>query len=300
MVEIGAGAEQIVQAHLTRRLIALELADVDVPPPLDFEPSSGSPTLFFRVLGAGEDALRVELWGYGQPHGALRITNVGGTSQLRARRVALAAAALARRLRSRRLAEARRAASGPDGPVGGGRGDAPLAGRFAFSPGAAVALVGPGDMTLAGPTLGASVRFASGVRLALGGAWMVGTAHGASDDAGGRWAEVNLAPSAALALGGRWQLDVGAVLAASAVHLTAVRAVDDVRGLGDTWSARAALRPALEGALGGQLGFFVAPEAGVVLRRVVATSDDGRRSRLGGVWLGLGAGLVLDPGASAP
>lgn len=270
-----------------------------MPPPPTLNAAQVAHTLYFRVLAAGADALRVELWGHGELHGAMRITGVGGTSQLRARRVALAAAALARRLRGRRLADARRAAQLAAGTAEQPRQTRALEGRMAFTAGALGALAGPGDLALVGPGLGASVRLASGPRLTLGGLWAVGTSPRAAD-AGARWAEISVTPSVAVGLGPRLALDLGATLAGAAVHLSGVRAVDDVAGLGDTWSGRVALRPGLEARVGGEARLFIAPEAGVVLRRIVLEDRDGRRERLGGAWLGLGVGVVLDPHRVGP
>ena len=247
------------------------------------------------MLAADEEALRVELWERGEFHGARRISSLQGTSQLRARRVALAAAALARRLRRKRLAEARLAARQKDEVVDevAPRGF-PLHGRFAIGAGALGAVVGPGDLWLAGPSLSAQLRFDSGARLDVGASWLVGGASADGLESGARWLEVSVAPGVAVPVGSL-ELQTGATVAAAAVHLSDVRAVDGVDGQSDTWSARLAAHLRFEGSLGGATRLHAGPEAGVVLRRIIAVDTAGDRSRLGGLWIGATLGVAIDP-----
>src|SRR6187399_284920 len=57
-IEIDARAEALIEPRAVRRLVQLELADVDVRP----APGQRDTVLFVRVLGAGEGQLRIELW----------------------------------------------------------------------------------------------------------------------------------------------------------------------------------------------------------------------------------------------
>ncbi|HYP90384.1 MAG TPA: hypothetical protein VEQ59_19565, partial [Polyangiaceae bacterium] len=99
VVEIDLGAERLVDARSARRLVPLELADVALP-----TTSRGTPVLFFRVLGRDAGTLRLELWERGEFHGARTLSGAGENPQLVARRVALAAAELGRRLARKREA----------------------------------------------------------------------------------------------------------------------------------------------------------------------------------------------------
>src|SRR6185503_9592831 len=109
MIEVHRDAAPLIDVRATQRLVELETADVDVPPPpkLDFRPP-----LYFRIVALSAATLRVELWELGQPRGA-RSVSAAGNDMLKARRIALAAAELARRLRQQRLSEIRTAEQQP-------------------------------------------------------------------------------------------------------------------------------------------------------------------------------------------
>ena len=86
LVEIGDSAESILDARATRRLVQLELSEIDVPA------ASGNKRarapLFFRVIKVEQD-VRVELWERGEYHGARVVSGSNAAGQLGARRVAL-------------------------------------------------------------------------------------------------------------------------------------------------------------------------------------------------------------------
>jgi hypothetical protein len=88
-------------------------------------------------------------------------------------------------------------------------------------------------------------------------------------------------------------LSVGADVAAAAVHLTGVRAVDGILGQQQTWSSRALLVSAFQYRLSRSSTLEISPELGVVLRRMQVASESGPTSRLGGLWIGLCAGIDL-------
>src|SRR5688572_23659586 len=110
VIEVDAAGERLLDARAVRRLVALELSDVDVPEELD----GAAPTLFYRVLGDNRGFVDLELWERGTLHGSRRVSSADRAGHLFARRVALAAAELARAVRQQRIAkrrvEARRAA----------------------------------------------------------------------------------------------------------------------------------------------------------------------------------------------
>ncbi len=106
-VEIGEGPSEMVERRLVARLIALELAEISVPPPALRGSSLRTTPAYVRVLatGAGAD-LEVELWHRGVFEG--RRTVSGSSSQrVLARRIALVSAELLRHLARRRERQAR-------------------------------------------------------------------------------------------------------------------------------------------------------------------------------------------------
>jgi hypothetical protein len=297
VVEITPRAEQQIDPRLTRRLIALELGDIEVPP----QPNEPHPrtyaTVFFRVLVVSADSLRVELWERGEFYGARSVSGEG-SRQIRARRLALGAAELVHRLRQRRLAEARHLAEEQR------RLEREAAEReaweqkptIALGTGAVVAFIGPGDAWLAGPELAGELRLARGPRLDLGLRWLWGGA-GEVNDSGVSWLEILLAPSYVLRVRPALDLSLGVQAGAAAVHLSRATAVDDVAGEHDTWSARAALFVHAEPRLASWARLIAGPELGAVLRAIPARDEAGEQQRLGGLWIGASVGLALDPAA---
>jgi hypothetical protein len=95
-----------VEPKVVRRLVALELADLHVPAPKGARGRSVRGGLFVRVLRY-ETQMVVELWERGELAGQRRLTSEG-SSQVRARRIALAAGEIARRLREQRLVDERK------------------------------------------------------------------------------------------------------------------------------------------------------------------------------------------------
>ena len=292
-VEISAKAERYVDARLTRRFVEIELSDSDIPA----RPGERRPTAYFRVLAISPDTLRIELWDKGDFYGARNI-NSNDPKALVARRVALAASILVRDMRDRRaqealalerehvqreaeLAEMRELRRWP---------------AVTLEPRALAALV-PGDLWLAGPGLGGQLRLRQGSRVDLGVAWLFGGSPGLADSPSVRWLELGVTPAHAFQLGPRFDFAVGVSAAAAALHFTRVEAVDGQTGELDTWSARLALRLMAEPHLGRSARLSVGPELGAILRRVPVRDGAGDSHRLGGLWLGIAAGVALDPGA---
>jgi hypothetical protein len=291
-VEIGDGAESLLDARATRRLIALELADVNVPE-LD-SPKHQRSSLFFRVVQVGQD-LRVELWERGEFHGARVVSGTRAAGQLGARRVALAAAELARRLQKKRqmqaereraedaarlLARAREARRTLDGPL-------------ALRPSLEAVNIGSLSATLFGPRLLGQWTFAKRARLDGGLAWLAGDAPDASR---AEWLELSLVPSARVPLSGALDLDLGVDLAAAWVRFGRVRGVDAIVDQSETWSARAAGTVRLEPRLTRNLRLSVGGAAGLVLREMPFEPLSGGAARLRGSWLSFDLGVVFTPG----
>jgi hypothetical protein len=292
VVEIGDGAASLLDARATRRLIALELADVNEPR-LDSAKRARS-SWFFRVVQVGQD-LRVELWERGEFHGARVVSGQNAAGQLGARRVALAAAELARRLQkklqvqaerehseeaARLLARAREARRTLDGPL-------------ALRPSLEVADIGGMSATLVGPRLLGQWNFAKRARLDGGLAWLAGDAP---DSAQVEWLELSLTPSARLPLSSALDLDLGADLAAAWVRFGRVRGVDAIVDQSETWSARAAGSVRLEPRLDRKLRLSIGASLGLVLRDMPFEPLAGGADRLRGMWLSLDVGVVFTPG----
>ena len=295
VVEVDSAASRALDPRLTRRLIALELSDLDVPPLIDGPSFEEGRTLFVRVLGQDDDCLRVELWELGRFCGARVVPIEEGTSEhLRARRIALTVAILGRRLRAQRLREAKlaeqQALAEAEAERAAATAPPPL--RLSLVPNVRAAGL-PRHGWLAGPGLAGELDFSSGAYLALGAAWTTGAALRLVPEPAFEWREVSVTPGYAYTLPGRIQLGVGVEVAAASVHLTRVRAVDDIRGQAATWSARAALAPRLEFPVGSQGRLQIAPSLGVVLRPIPAVDLGGHRQRLGGIWMGGTLGWVV-------
>jgi hypothetical protein len=257
---------------------------------------SSARSLFFRVLSTRPAAVSVELWELGALHGT-RHVSTEGSAQLRARRIALAAAELARQLRQRRLIEARRRKTPPpreaERPPG-----TPVFARMTLSAAFTGAAMGPDDVWLVGPQLSGGLRFDNGARLELSARWMAGGAPALAGSSTVRWLELGLSPSYTSALSKRLSLDAGLTAAVAAVHLTDISELSGEGGALDTWSARAAAFSRLELRLVDGWGWLCAgPDAGVVLRRLRVTDSAGEEHRLGGLWLGLTVAWLIDPAA---
>ena len=293
-IELGSKAERLVDPRLTRRLIQLELSDVEVPPEVSGIAARQPPALFYRVLATRPEEIRVELWERGDFHGARRVSLSSGTSQLHARRIALAAAELARRLRGKRVAEAQRLNS--PRPNGDDWDDGAASGHPRAGIGAALraAGLGPTDLWLLGPELAGRLRLGEAVRFELAGAWLQGQAPALSGSPTTTWMELSLAPGYAAQLARRLNLVTSLRAAAAIVRLNDVLAVDDIEREKETWSARVAVELRLEARLSRTLSIHFAPEAGVALRRIPVLGREGDFERLGGLWLGGSVGVSFD------
>jgi hypothetical protein len=289
LVEISDGAETLLDARATRRLVALELSEIT-----RVEPDKRAPMpLFFRVVQLGAD-LRVELWQRGEFHGARIVSGTGSGGQLSARRVALAAAELARRLQKKRQMQAERerldVAARAAGRAREARGT--LDGPLALRPSLLFADVGSMASLLAGPRLLSQWTFAPRTRIDAGFAWLAGSVP---DSSTAEWLELSVAPSRRVSLAETLQLDLGVSLAAAWVRFARVRGVDAILDQSETWSARASALARLEPRLTQQLRLSFGVEAGLLLREVPFEPLNGGTDRLRGMWLGLDAGVVFTP-----
>jgi hypothetical protein len=291
-VEIGDGAETLLDARATRRLIALELADVNAQ--RQSAPKRQRTSLFFRVVQVGPD-LRVELWERGEFHGARLVSGTHAGGQLGARRVALASAELARRWQKKRQLQAERERTELQARLALQEREArrtldgPLALRSSF----VAANVGAFSAGLFGPRLLGQWSLPRRARVDGGLAWLGGSAP---DRAKLEWLELSLAPSARLPLGEALDLDLGLDLAAAWVRFGRVRGVDAIPDQSETWSARAAGIVRVEPRLNRRLRLSIGAEGGLMLREMPFQPLAGSADRLRGAWLSLDLGVVFTPG----
>jgi hypothetical protein len=289
VIEVDAAGERLLDARAVRRLVALELSDVAVPEELD----GAAPTLFYRVLGDNRGFVDLELWERGTLHGSRRVSSADRAGHLFARRVALAAAELARAVRQQRIAkrrvEARRVAR--ERAERRLRLTQTLEGPLAVRTGVFVAR---GDaLTVFGSNLTLGITLVGATRLDLG-ARISGAELG---DADARWTalEVELGPAHRFRLSSGLDLDLSALLGASALHVTGVRGVDAISEQDETWTARAALSLRLEPRLNRWMRASFGLEGGQYLRAVPLETRTGATERLRSPYAGVGFGLVLTP-----
>jgi hypothetical protein len=290
VVEIDPAAERLVDARSTRRLVPLELSDVQVPNAA----GRGASTLFFRVLGRQDGTLRIELWERGEYHGQRSLSGTGANPQLVARRVALAAAELGRRLARKREAQlareqrirASREASEREQRERTQEGPVALRSELFF--GAA-----PDKLVLFGSRLSGELSLLGPLRLDVGGELGVGWLEcarrlGTAEQA------VSLAPSYRLVLGRSFDLDLGVRADALLLDVPRALSLDQVRDQDSTWSARLDGVARAQIRLARQVRLSFGIEAGGLLRSV-SYVDAGPAQRLSGFWWGAALGLVITP-----
>jgi len=287
-IEIDGRAEAIIDPRAVRRLVHLELADVEVRP----APGRADTELFVRVLGAGDGQLRIELWERGIEYGARTVAGATGSAQLVARRVALAAAELARELSDERddaalavEAEHQRALAAARAASERAR-NGPRALRSGF--------VGSWskDLALAGTELEGEVHLYRALRLDFGATLTVGhidDRHSAEQLA------LEFGPARRYSLGRGWDLDAAVLAAAGVLQLPSVRSVDGIANQHQTWSARLEGRLRLEPWLSKSARLVLGVGGGMTLRKVPVELEVGDSRRLGGPFVSVELALVLTP-----
>ncbi|MEZ4231407.1 MAG: hypothetical protein R3B89_19680 [Polyangiaceae bacterium] len=297
-IEIAAASEGEVDAKLVRRLIAIEIADVDVPrdpslePPLDV-------VLFFRVVpaeasGSGTKMLSVELWERGVLHGTRRVSTSEG-KRLTARRIAQASAQLVLGLRKRRLAEARRLKREAARQAAEAAKPKPhtLLARLTLDVPVEGAWIGGGGW-LGGTGLQPTLRFDSGPRVGAGLNLMAG---GAPEVDGLRYFEFSVSPGYDFELSKGLGLGLGVTLGAGVVQVRGAQSVADQVGQTTTWTGRAVVDFSVDARLSQAIVLSFGPQLGALLRpldyRSASTPDVD--SRLSGAWLGGQLSLRVDP-----
>lgn len=292
-VEVDARAETTLDTRAVRRLVQLELADVDVPP----RPGAADTALFVRVLYAREGELRIELWERGEQHGARAVQArengvARGASALVPRRIALAAAELARGLRQRRrtLALAADRARRRAEFVAELRRTRTVDGPRALRVGA---LATSGEhLSLIGPAVDAQLHVFRSLRLDVGAAWSAGLLEW---ERGVEAWSLRFGPMQRFALSRSLDLDLGVRAEASVLSFHRVAAVDAIAREDASWAARVDGIVRLEPRLTRNARLSFGAGGGIFLRRMRIVTDDGRALRPGLPFLSAEIGVVLTP-----
>ena len=293
LVEIDGAAERLVDARSTRRLVPLELSDVAVPAGR----SRGAPVLFFRVLGRPGSTLRIELWERGEFHGQRTLTSAGENPQLVARRVALAAAELGRRLARKREAtlarevRLRKSLLLLEQEQRERTQEGPLALRSELLTGGV-----PGKLLLLGSRLSGELSLQGRLRLDLSAEFSGGWLDAAlADDLSASLGGISLGPAYRFSLARPLDLDLGVRAAALLLQAPATRSLDAVLDQSSAWTARldGALR--LELRLSRQVRATAGGELGGLLRGIRYVSPHLDPLWLRGLWWGASLGLVITP-----
>ena len=289
VVEIDGAAERLVDARSARRLVPLELSDVSVP-------SGGNrpaPALVFRVLGRADGSLRIELWERGEYHGQRTLNATGENPQLVARRVALAAAELCRRLarkreaaiaRDERLRQTRTAHERAErertqeGPLA-------LRSELGFA-------VTPAKLRLFGSRLAAEASLRGPLRLDLGAELWGGRLE---PKLGVLLEGVSIGPAYRFVLTRQLDLDLGGRATALLLQAPQARSLDAVLEQDSSWTARVDGSARLELRLSRQVRLGLGGEIGALLRSVRFVTPHFEPRTLDGLWWGTSLGLVVTP-----
>lgn len=290
-IEVDPRAEALIDARAVRRLVQLELADVKVPPLAGDDEAR----LFVRVLSAGDGGLRIELWERGMAYGARSVARVTGSAQLLARRVALAAAELARELSERRddEAKAREQERRQELELARQARERTLDGPQALRTG----IVGTWghEHVLVGPSLAAELDVFRALRLDVAASLSAGVLH---RSAAAETLGVAIGPARRFALSPSWDVDLGVWAEALLVELPDARSVDDIPGERQSWTARAEGRLRLEPRLSRSLRLAVGVGGGMLLRAMPFVLEDGGGRCIQGPFASAEISLVLTPFAA--
>lgn len=287
LVEIDGAAERLVDARSARRLVPLELSDVAVP-----STGRATPVLFFRVLGRDAATLRVELWERGEFHGARTLSGAGENPQLVARRVALAAAELGRRMARKRaatLAREERLRLSREARARERR-TRTLEGPFAVRSELGVGFV-PRRLWVLGERLSAELSLHGRLRLDVGAElWGGSLEPGITVELQG----ASLGPGFRQPLTRALDVDFGLKAAAFIVQAPGTSTLDGIAGQAASWTSLLNLTSRLELRLSRQVRAAWGVEVGGLLRPLsYATAEHDERLR--GIWLGSSLGVVITP-----
>ncbi|MGC4086905.1 MAG: hypothetical protein QM756_03195 [Polyangiaceae bacterium] len=289
VIEIDPAAESMLDARAVRRQVQLEVADIRIP-----EASPGEePPLFVRVLGRPDRHVEVELWARGELSDRRLVSGAESGQHLLVRRVALAAAELAGRLRRKRLTALRARQREMDALHALGERNARRTFDGPFAVRAEYLSLATSELWFVGPSLAAELSLFKGFRVDLSSRFL----GGLESLRGARfaWYELGVAPALRVRLSPSLDLDMSAFTSAALVHVAGASEVDQIEGQQQTWSARAGVALRLEPRLTRWLRLSVGLEGGSSLRSIPVGFADGSRQRLDGLYWGGGVGAILTP-----
>lgn len=292
IVEISADARRLLNSRDTGRLIRLELAEVRVTPHPTRHAEQGL-TLFYRVLTTDTGELRIELWERGEFYGARRVSTAHGDKKLLARHVALATAELAQRLsrahsqRAKQLERERIELLAQERA----REERTRRERWALVSGVHAAWLPRTRAWLAGPRLGFQLNHPRNGRLELTGGWFLGSPGALPRDVNLEWLELRLEPSYRFDAA---ELDLGFDIAAATALFTGPVWLEGMERQRQTWSARAGAHVGYQPRVSQRLRLDVGADASVLLRNVWLEPSGSPPIDLGGLWLGLTLGVLVD------
>ncbi len=293
MVEVGVNAAHWVDPPLARRLVQLEVDDVEVPPPPEAKTESRSPGVYVRIV-FHDGRLIVELWDRGELQGR-RLLSPSGGKPLTARRIALASGELASRLRERRLFEARRHRREQARLAAERR--RPKLPKIAALPAMTasidVAHASDGGLWLWGPHLRGALRLDRGVELALGAGVLSGEATGLSNPVDVQAFELSLSPGYWLRTSHDWALRFGMNATGGVMHVLDASIWSRGDWETETWTARATGEARAAWSLSRAVHLELALEAGAMLKTIWIRTSDDERYGLGGAWFGASGGITL-------
>lgn len=282
VVEIAPAADQWVDARFTRRLIQIELDDVKSIS------EQNDDALFYRVLDAENDSLLIELWDRGRALGSRRISVSRGNARLHSRRIALAAAELARNASQKRRAWRRddelKEADCQD--ARSARTAFRRQPRFSASTAATAAWLPAAQSWLTGIAVEPRLELAGGGYAGLRLSGNLGKLGVAAANPPLGWYEVAVVPGYRTTFGPDFRLELGLPLAAGLVDVQGDATVDGLAGESTSWSARIALDAQLKVRVSPGLWVGLGPEFGYLLRRVPIDDALRRRADFEGPWLG--------------
>lgn len=287
-IEIDSRAEALIDPRAVRRLVHIELADVDVRP----APGQHDTVLFVRVLGAGEGELRVELWERGVAYGSRVVAVTTASAQLLPRRVALAAAELARELRDERddaaleAEEQKRRALEAARIARNRTREGPRALRSGF-----VGMLAS-DLALAGTTLAGEFSAYRNLRIDVGAGWLVG---GVDRNHAAQGALVQVGPARRLSLGRAVSVEGAFGVSAYFFNFPDAHAVDGIVGQHQTWSASIDGHLRLEPRLSKSVRLVLGFGGGVLLRAMPVELERGATRKIQGSIAVAELGLVITP-----
>ncbi len=295
-----------IDESVVRRTVALELRDVQIPPrPESCSRSPGEVdgedivSLYVRVI-SDDKKLMVSLWDRGEYVGKRSISGTGHAS-VKARRVGLAVAELVRQLGDTRkraliqqehelVLEEQREASLRDKKA-----------REALGLRSSVDTVGiTRGAWLLGPSVGLDFNGYFPLGFSVRAGWLAGTVPVLKNATLGQTSpgfsqfDLSFGVAYQYRVSARTQFLLGALLAASAVHVSGATEVDDIAGQRDTWSSRLGARIGARRQIRGQVWGHLELNAGALLRPIPMTRG-GEDLRLGGPFVGASLGVTVAP-----